>query len=46
MYAGLFYFKKQIKMYYTYILYSQQLDKYYVGSTSDVKSRPKVGNQA
>ena len=26
-------------MYYCYILYSEKLDKYYIGSTSDLKGR-------
>ena len=26
-------------MYYCYILYSEKLDKYYIGSTSDVEGR-------
>jgi putative endonuclease len=31
-------------MFYTYILYSKTRDKYYVGSTSDLKNRLKKHN--
>jgi len=33
-------------MYYTYILYSDSLDKYYVGYTSDINSRLDHHNRA
>lgn len=28
-------------MYYTYVLYSKEIDKYYIGSTQDVEERLK-----
>ena len=33
-------------MYYVYILYSEYLDKYYIGSTKDVNERLKQHNSA
>ena len=32
-------------MYYTYILYSEKLDKYYIGSTNDIERRLERHNQ-
>jgi putative endonuclease len=31
-------------MYYCYILYSEKLDKYYIGSTNDIQGRLKRHN--
>ena len=32
-------------MFYTYILYSEKLDKYYIGSTNDIERRLKEHNR-